>query len=127
MFILYNSDEKARTIIMNQAKTYLPIPTHFRSFISIQEVLPHFEPNKSLPYILNHGFTIVSIGFHHENRGAEAGKTDFLSKTFYTDMILKENLHGILKGCPLLYLNVFDDIFPLHLIDVPYDFPNEHL
>ena len=68
MFILYNSDEKARTIIMNQAKTYLPLPTHFRSFNSIQEIFPEFKMNKELKYVLNDGFTVVSIGLHAQER-----------------------------------------------------------
>ena len=68
MYILYNSDERARAIIMDQTKAYHPIPTHFRVFESIHEILPEFTKNTELPFVLSDGFTVVSLGLH-KNKG----------------------------------------------------------
>lgn len=109
---------------MNQAKLHLPLPTHFRSFKSINEVEDNYVFNEELQYILKSGFTIVSIGLHSRDRmrhekEKEKGKTDFLSKVFLLDMVLEQNRHNILKGCPFLYVNIFENTYPLNIIDIP--------
>jgi hypothetical protein len=67
------------------------------------------------------GITICSIGIHTANNAQQKGKTEFINNIFFTNFCLKDNKHQIVKKIPYIAIKIYDDLFPVNIIDIPFD------
>ena len=76
--------------------------------------------------MLKDGYTITSIGLHNSHSElTEKGKSNLLNVVFPTHFEETENKHVSIKRVPFIAVRVFQNLFPLHVIDVPRDAPPE--
>ena len=105
---------------MNLVKDRLPLPLYKKSFETIFNVGDEMELNQELLWILPKSYTITSIGLHTtNNHSKETGKSSFLNYVFLTNFELANNKQTIIQRLPFIAIRVFQDLFPLNIIDIP--------
>ena len=53
------------------------------------------------------------------------GKSSLLNEIFPTYFEERQNKHAILRGIPYISVRVFQNLFPMNVIDIPHDCPQE--
>ncbi len=49
------------------------------------------------------------------------GKSDILNNIFFTNFCFNQNKHRITCKVPYIAIRVYEDLFPLNIIDIPHD------
>ena len=69
---------------------------------------------------MKQGVTICSVGLHSKEGENEKGKSDLINKLFFTNFPLSQSKHRIIERVPFISIRVYDDLFPLNIIDMPH-------
>ena len=80
--------------------------------------------NEEILWVLQKGITICSLGLHNQDKvQKEKGKSQLLNHLFFTSFCSTHSKHKIVEKIPFVSIRVYEDLFPLNVIDVPHDCP----
>ena len=122
MYLLQNSDEKLKIQLMNLVKNMMPLPIYINQIDHILDMKENYVLNNELIWILKEGITVASIGLHSKDNlknEKQTGKSSFLNHIFYTNFPESDIKHKIIQKIPFVSIRVYDDLFPLNIIDIP--------
>ena len=109
---------------MKLGRTYLPLPMYINKYDSILRPKQSLTKNEELMWVLKKGLTIGSLGFHRDI-SKQGGKSSLLNQVFFTNLVEKPKKHKGLLKIPYISICVYDDLFPVHIIDIPSDCPKK--
>ena len=76
--------------------------------------------------MLKDGITILSLGLNNDGAHEEQkGKSNLLNQLFFTNFTKREIRNKICQSLPYIFIGVYQELFPLNIIDIPDGCPED--